>query len=69
MHLERSRGESNKFEPAICIDCTSVAAAVELARLVIYLDDFVAAIISDRVGRLNRNSCIFIVIDKESTIP
>lgn len=21
MHLERSRGESNKFEPAICIDC------------------------------------------------
>lgn len=21
MHLERSWGESNKFEPAICIDC------------------------------------------------
>lgn len=27
MHLERSWGESNKFEPAICIDCGGGAAA------------------------------------------
>jgi hypothetical protein len=27
MHLERIRGESNKFEPAICIDCGGGAPA------------------------------------------
>lgn len=36
MHLERSRGESNKFEPTICIDCGGGVSVGASACLVIY---------------------------------